>query len=85
MKKRSRKKSKPRETSDAQVREFEKRDLGTDVRESGAAYLVRPHTRPTSILLDDELIAQLRAKGARRGLGYQTMLKMILREHLDEY
>jgi predicted DNA binding CopG/RHH family protein len=28
---------------------------------------------------------KLRAKGAKRGLGYQTMLKVIVREHLDEY
>ncbi len=26
-----------------------------------------------------------RAKGAKRGLGYQTMLKVIVMEHLDEY
>jgi uncharacterized protein (DUF4415 family) len=32
-------------------------------------------------VLDDDLVRQLRAKG----LGYQTMLKMIVREHLDEY
>jgi len=37
------------------------------------------------ILLDDDLVRKLRAKAAKRGLGYQTMLKMIVREHLDEY
>jgi predicted DNA binding CopG/RHH family protein len=35
--------------------------------------------------LDEDLVEQLRVKGAKRGLGYQTMLKMIVREHLDEY
>jgi predicted DNA binding CopG/RHH family protein len=30
-------------------------------------------------------MAELRKKAAKRGLGYQTMLKMIVREHLDEY
>jgi len=35
--------------------------------------------------LDDDLIEKLRKKGAKRGLGYQTMLKLIVREHLDEY
>jgi len=41
--------------------------------------------RPTSLLLDPALIEALRRKGATRGLGYQTMLKLIVREHLDEY
>lgn len=40
---------------------------------------------PTSIVLDDDLVAKLRQKGARRGLGYQTMLKLIVREHVDDY
>ena len=31
------------------------------------------------------LVPVLRAKGVKRGLGYQTMLKMIVMEHLDEY
>ena len=71
---------------DAQVAEFEARDLGRDIRASG----VRPRVlgrrgKPTSLYLDEELIAQLRKKGEVRGLGYQTMLKMIVREHLDEY
>jgi len=35
--------------------------------------------------LDKDLIDGLRAAGAKRGLGYQTMLKMILREKLGEY
>ena len=38
-----------------------------------------------SIILDDDLVARLRQKGARRGRGYQTMLKLIVREHVDEY
>jgi len=36
-------------------------------------------------LLDEDLVERLREKGAKRGLGYQTMLKMIVREHLDDY
>lgn len=31
------------------------------------------------------MIEKLRTKGRKRGLGYQTMLKMIVMEHLDEY
>ncbi len=70
---------------DAQVAEFERRDLGTDIRASGVSRVVRRTSRPTSIVLDDELVAKLREKGARRGLGYQTMLKLIVSEHVDEY
>jgi uncharacterized protein (DUF4415 family) len=70
---------------DAQVTEFERRDLGSDIRTAGVGRVLRRRTKPTSIALDDDLVAQLRQKGARRGLGYQTMLKLIVREHLDEY
>jgi predicted DNA binding CopG/RHH family protein len=69
---------------DAQLREFERKDLGDDIAASGSAVVVRPQ-RPTSILLGDDLIAKLKRKGARRGLPYQTMLKLIVREHIDEY
>jgi predicted DNA binding CopG/RHH family protein len=70
--------------ADAQVREFERRDLGEDIARSGAGKMLR-RSRTTSITLDHRLIEQLRAKGAKRGLGYQTMLKVIVMEHLDEY
>ena len=69
---------------DAQVKEFERRDLGEDIRRSGSGKMVR-RSRTTSITLDQSLIDKLRAKGVKRGLGYQTMLKMIVMEHLDEY
>jgi predicted DNA binding CopG/RHH family protein len=69
---------------DAQVKEFERRDLGEDIRRSGSGKMVR-RSRTTSITLDHSLIEKLRAKGVKRGLGYQTMLKMIVMEHLDEY
>ncbi len=70
---------------DRQVEEFERRDLGDDLRASGMGRVIRPRGRPTSILLDDELVGQLREKAAKRGLGYQTMLKLIVREHIGEY
>ncbi|MFI5395796.1 MAG: hypothetical protein ACHQ9S_09715 [Candidatus Binatia bacterium] len=73
-----------RTRADAQVKEFERRDLGDDIARSGAGKMVR-RARTTSISLDHRLIEQLRAKGAKRGFGYQTMLKMIVMEHLDEY
>ena len=85
MKNRVKKPRKPRR-SDPQVAEFEGRDLGADIRASGVRpVVIRPKSRPTSIVLEPDLVAQLRAKGAKRGLGYQTMLKVIVREHLDEY
>jgi uncharacterized protein (DUF4415 family) len=78
-------KGRRRGARDAQVAEFERRDLGSDIRTAGAARVLRRRARPTSIALDDDLVAKLRQKGARRGLGYQTMLKLIVREHVDEY
>jgi len=78
--------SQKRKTKDMQLEEFETRDLGDDVRASRVRpVLIRSKSRPTSILLEDDLIEQLRRKGAKRGLAYQTMLKVIVREHLDEY
>ncbi len=74
-----------RAVRDAQVAEFERRDLGSDIRTAGVARVLRRRAKPTSIVLDDDLVAKLRQKGARRGLGYQTMLKLIVGEHVDEY
>jgi len=69
---------------DLQVEEFESRDLGEDIRVAGGLRPIRK-TLPTSIVLEQDLIEKLREKGAKRGLGYQTMLKLIAREHVDEY
>ena len=88
MKKRSANKGKKatrRTRRDSQLVEFEKRDLGDDIRASRSAVVLRGPSRPTSILLDPALIDKLREKGAKRGLGYQTMLKVIVAEHVDEY
>ena len=85
MKKRS-KVSPNRKVRDRQLEEFEKHDLGDDVRSSGVRpVVVRPKSRATSIVLEPDLIERLRKIGAKRGLGYQTMLKVIVREHLDDY
>jgi hypothetical protein len=83
MTKPTKRKSRARRT-DAQLREFERRDLGDDIAASGAGAMIR-RSRTTSIALDDRLIAKLRAKGAKRGIGYQTMLKLIVAEHVDDY
>ena len=72
---------------DMQVREFERRDLGHDIAQSRSAVVVRPRTRqmPTSILLDPAIIHKLKEKAGKRGIGYQTMLKIIVHEHVDDY
>ena len=72
---------------DATLREFEAKDLGDDIAAAGTARMIRPKraTMPTSIVLERDLVEKLRTKGAKRGLGYQTMLKVIVREHVDEY
>ncbi len=69
---------------DLHVEEFEKRDLGEDIRAAGGLRPIRK-TLPTSIVLEQDLIDKLRKKAAKRGLGYQTMLKVIVREHVDDY
>ena len=71
-----------RSTRDATLREFERRDLGSDIKAAGTAVVVRP-PRPTSIMLSDELKAQLRRRGAELGVGYQTAAKMILAKYVN--
>jgi predicted DNA binding CopG/RHH family protein len=85
MKKLSRRETSKRLVRDAQLSEFERHDLGEEIRASRTGRLLRQRAKPTSILLDQQLVQKLREKGAKRGLGYQTMLKVIVREHLDEY
>ena len=72
---------------DSQLDEFERKDLGEDIRKSKSGAMIYPHGRqmPTSILLDPVVIDRLREKASKRGIGYQTMLKIIVHEHLDEY
>jgi predicted DNA binding CopG/RHH family protein len=73
--------------SDAQVSEFTKRDLGHDIKASRSAVVIRSKRRqlPTSILLDPAIVKKLKRKAHSRGIGYQTMLKIIVHEHVDEY
>ena len=70
---------------DRQLTKFKKNDLGRDVRKSGSAMLVTTRSQPTSILLPHMLISKLRKKADKRGIGYQTMLKIILTEQVDQY
>ena len=59
-------------------------DWGDVAKTSGSAIVVQP-LQSTSIKLEPKLIAMLTDKGKKRGLGYQTMLKMIVHEHIEEY
>lgn len=81
---RKKKKTAPR---DLVLEEFEKKDLGEDIRRSASGVWITPINRlmPTSILLPPPLIEKLKEKAAKRGIGYQTMLKIIVHEHVDEY
>ena len=76
-----------KEPFDAVLHEFETRDLGEDLRRCGTAVVIEPKHRllPTSILLAPSIIEKLKKKGDKRGIGYQTMLKIIVHEHVDEY
>lgn len=81
------KRASQRTLSDGQVQEFEKRDLGQDIARSKTSVVVRSRRRktPTSILLDPTIINKLKEKAGARGIGYQTMLKIIVHEHVDDY
>ena len=69
--------------TDGTLKEFERRDLGGDIEAAGSAILVRPQVM-TSIRLDPALIKRLRQRAARLGVGYQTLLKMIVTKHADD-
>jgi len=75
------------EKTDKQINEFQEKDLGHDIEKSRSATVIKSRSRqmPTSILLDKPLITKLKEKAKKRGIGYQTMLKIILHEHVDEY
>lgn len=46
----------------------------------------RPHIgRKVAITLPEELIEELRQAGEARGLGYQTMARVILTERISDY
>ena len=70
------------------LEEFETRDLGRDFDRSNSGVWIRPRLqqqKPTSVLLDVAIIEKLRTKAAKRGIGYETMQKIIVHEHVDDY
>ena len=71
---------------DAQVREFETKDLGRDIARSRSAVVIKKKRQmPTSILLDPSLVTKLELKARKRGIGYQTMMKIIVTENISRY
>lgn len=74
-----------KQSKDKQLAEFSKKDLGHDIQHSKSAIKVMPKSKLTSILLPELLIEKLRDKAEHRGIGYQTMLKIILTEKVDQY
>jgi predicted DNA binding CopG/RHH family protein len=71
---------------DKTLEDFENNDLGDDiVHGGGARMLIGRRKTSTSLVLEDDLIAELKRKASYRGIGYQTMLKIILRENVRKY
>ena len=67
-------------------KEFHQSDLADLLTSQGVVpQAVRPRERLTSIFLPPDLIEKLREKGAKRGIGYQTMLKIIVHENVGKY
>ena len=70
---------------DEVLEEFETKDLGEDIRKSNSGIWIRRKSQPTSILLPEKMIDELKTKAAKKGIGYQTLLKMIVTENLSRY
>lgn len=84
--KKSKKKTDTKIKPDSSLEEFETIDLGETLRTfKSSGRWFKPKTKPTSIALPEETIYILRKKAAKKGIGYQTLLKMIVQEHLNEY
>lgn len=67
---------------DQQLIEFETRDLGKDIKK---LHVIRPRKVSTSIVLDPGMISRLQSKAKKRGIGYQTMMKIIVSENINRY
>ena len=71
-----------RARGDATLEDFARREQNAVIA-AGAVVHVKQHA--TSIKMPDELLAALKAKAEKKGIPYQSLLKMIVREHLHEY
>ena len=84
----SKKKSETQKTTKPSgvLEKFEKQDLGDSLRAfRNEGRWVKPKAKPTPILLPARTIEALREKASRIGIGYQTLLKRIVQEHLNDY
>ena len=73
-------------------KEFEESDFGEDINIPKAVLISaserkgRPRLgRKLNVIMSEELIALLQEAGQKRGVGYQTMIRMICTEHIHEY
>jgi hypothetical protein len=73
------------EATDRMIREFEEKDLGPDLRHVKGTVIAAKKRVPTSILLEADVVRKLKAKGVKRGIGYLTMMKIIVHENVDRY
>ncbi len=77
---------KKKSKTSSSLKEFESKDLGETLKEyKSVGRWIKPKTKPTSIALSEETITLLREKASQKGIGYQTLLKIIVQEHLGEY
>ena len=73
-------------------KEFEESDFGEEgnspnpVLISASERKGRPRVgRKFNVIMPEELIALLQLAGEKRGVGYQTMIRMICTEQISEY
>ena len=73
-------------------KEFEESDFGEDINIPKAVLISaserkgRPRLgRKFNVIMSEELIALLQEAGEKRGVGYQTMIRMICTEQIHEY
>jgi predicted DNA binding CopG/RHH family protein len=71
-----------RARGDATLEDFARRDQSAVV---AAGSVLHVRQRATSIKIPEALLAALKARAAKKGIPYQSLLKMIVTEHLDEY
>jgi predicted DNA binding CopG/RHH family protein len=74
-----------RERLDALAGHFDSTDAGDLAWEEEPNVTVRrPELEQVSIRLAKEDLAELKAQAARMGIGYTTLVRMVLRRHLRE-
>ncbi|MBI4423836.1 MAG: hypothetical protein HY554_08920 [Elusimicrobia bacterium] len=76
---------KKKHAEDRMINEFEARDLGPDLRHLKGTVIAAKKRIPTSVLLETDVVRKLKAKASKRGIGYLTMMKIIVHENVDRY